>query len=115
MKRITESKLNKIISNNIEETVLRKQVRSIVAEEVARYVKTRLNEDTMADMRASVKAWLDGKQGDMVLFSQLAYYLWPDMDKDTARSLFSKKVAGKEGREFTDEEVTKLYQKKNSM
>ena len=47
--------------------------------------------------------------------AQLAYALWPDMDKDTARSLFAKKANGtpdNDGviRNFTDEEINTLYQ-----
>ena len=47
--------------------------------------------------------------------AQLAYTLWPDMDKDTARSLFSKMATGtpdNDGvvRHFSDEDVNTLYQ-----
>ena len=52
---------------------------------------------------------------DVVKNSQFAYKIWPDMDEDTARSLFSKKVNGEPDndgvvRKFTDEEISQLYE-----
>lgn len=46
-------------------------------------------------------------KADKYAHSTLSYRLYPDMDKDTARSYFSKKVRG--DREFDDEEIKKLY------
>ena len=64
--------------------------------------------------RYSVDRWLDSAQQ---LHSQLAYRLWPDMDKDEARSLFSKKYRGKDasGKEyaFDDDEINTLYNMKD--
>ncbi len=59
--------------------------------------------------RDSVLKWLDSAQE---LHSVLAYELWPDMDKDDARSLFSKKYNGEsQGKhyEFDPEEINTLY------
>ena len=47
--------------------------------------------------------------------AQLAYRLWPDMDKDTARSLFAKMANGtpdNDGvvRNFSEEDINTLYQ-----
>lgn len=42
-------------------------------------------------------------------WAPMAYRLWPDMSEDAARSWFSKKVAGKGGERFTDEEVSTLF------
>ena len=50
---ISESKLNNIISESIEYTVLRNQVREIVAEEVRRYVNSFINEEE--DDKSSTK------------------------------------------------------------
>lgn len=44
-RNISESKLNRIISESIEYTVLRNQVRQIVSEEVSRYVSSFINEE----------------------------------------------------------------------
>lgn len=58
----------------------------------------------------SVLKWLDTAQE---LHSVLAYELWPDMDEDTARSLFSKKYRGHDddgnSYHFDDEEINDLY------
>ena len=110
--------LDNIITESIKECTLRKQVRQIVSEEVKKYVQQRINEKkgegkVSVKMRATIKSWLTGKTGDNLLYSQLSYKLWPDMDKDTARSYFSKKASGK--REWTDEEILKLYQEMNKM
>lgn len=40
--------------------------------------------------------------------SQIAYKLWPDLDKDTARSKLSQKINAEKA--FTVEEVMKIYQ-----
>lgn len=54
--------------------------------------------------------WLDTAQE---LHSVLSYELWPDKDKDTARSEFSKKYRGHDddGKKyrFTEDEVNDLY------
>lgn len=47
-------------------------------------------------------------------WAPMAYELWPDMTEDAARSWFSKKVAGKGGEEFTDDEISALYQMLNN-
>ena len=64
--------------------------------------------------RQMVDRWLDSAQQ---LHSQLAYRLWPGMDKDEARSLFSKKYRGEdaEGKtySFNDKEIDTLYNMKD--
>lgn len=71
------------------------------------------DEDT-SSARYAVDRWLDSAQQ---LHSQLAYRLWPDMDKDEARSLFSKKYRGEDasGKEysFDEHEVETLYNMKD--
>lgn len=119
--------LNNIISEEISRCAIRKQVRAIVSEEVNRYINSLLREDeeksekkkgskVTDSMKAEVSAWLAGKSGDVLLYSQLAYMLFPsstDEEKAAARSLFSKKVKGT--RPWNDEETLKLYQAKNSI
>ena len=114
------NRLDNIITESIKECTIRKQVRQIVSEEVKKYVQYRLNEKKKESqskvtpkMRATIKSWLTGKTGDKLLYSQLSYMLWPDMGEDTARSYFSKKVSG--DREWTEEELMKLWQFKNKM
>ena len=118
--------LNSIISEEINRYALRQQVRKIVSEEVRRYIKNYVNEDkekkekskgskVTDSMRAEVNAWLNS--ADFVLDSQVSYALWGGADDDDAgaasRSKFAKKKSGK--RPWTDQEVLKLYQIKNSM
>ncbi len=130
--------LNSIISEEINRFTLRQQVRGIVSEEVNRYIGNLVNETSRSietdksnkrntrkdskkksnvtdSMRAEVNAWLNS--ADFVLDSQVAYALWGGADDDdkgaASRSLFAKKKSGK--RPWTDQEVLKLYQIKNSM
>ncbi len=113
--------LDKLISESIHKYTLRKQVRAIVSEEVKRYINSRINEKenkkgngkVSAKMRETIKSWLTGKTGDNLLYSQLSYTLWPDMSEDAARSYFSKKANGE--REWTEDEILKLYQIMNKM
>lgn len=112
------NRLDDIITESIKECTLRKQVRQIVSEEVAKYVQQKINEKkgegkVSTKMKNTIKSWLTGKTGDNLLYSQLSYKLWPDMDEDAARSYFSKKASGK--REWTDDEILKLYQEMNKM
>lgn len=44
----------------------------------------------------------------------LAYKLWPDMTEDAARSKFYKCMDGRDGFEFTKNEVAQLYQMLNN-
>lgn len=64
----------------------------------------------ISSKKDSVLKWLDTAQE---LHSVLAYELWPDMDEDTARSLFSKKYRGHDddgnSYHFDDEEINDLY------
>lgn len=50
---------------------------------------------------------LDRDDDDKFSHADLAYALWPDMDKDSARSYFSKCIKGK--RKFSNEDMTTLY------
>jgi hypothetical protein len=94
----------------IEENRKKQTFIKLVSEEVIR----RLNEDeNSSDMKrnAVMKALKDPKYNN----AQLAYSLWPDMDKDTARSLFAKMANGtpdNDGviRHFNDTDVNSLYQ-----
>lgn len=48
-------------------------------------------------------------------YAPIAYKLWPDMSEDAARSWFSKKVEGKSGESFTDEEISSIYNMLNNV
>lgn len=65
--------------------------------------------------RGAVMKWLDSAQE---LHSVLSYDLWPSLDKDSARSEFSKKYNGKDANgkryDFTDSEINTLYNMRDS-
>ena len=93
-----------------EKGIRRERVANAISENVMR----RLYEgEENSDMKrnAVMKALKDPKFNH----AQLAYSLWPDMDKDTARSLFAKMANGtpdNDGvvRNFSDEDINSLYQ-----
>ena len=98
------------VKRAIEENKMKRNFVKLVSEEVIR----RLNEDENSiDMkRNAVKSALKDPKYN---HAQLAYSLWPDMGKDTARSLFAKMANGtpdNDGvvRNFSDEDINALYQ-----
>lgn len=60
---------------------------------------------TMVKIRRKVREWLDNPE---IKDSSLAYKLYPSKDKDSVRSLFSKKKKG-EDHDFTNAEYVRLY------
>lgn len=72
------------------------------------------DDEGMKSKRESVMKWLDTAQE---LHSVLSYELWPELDKDTARSEFSKKYRGEDADgnsySFDDDDITKLYNMKD--
>lgn len=71
-------------------------------------------EEELGVKRSEVMKWLDSAQS---LHSVLAYKLWPDMDKDEARSLFSKKYRGEDAEgnsySFDVDDITTLFNMKD--
>ncbi len=106
VKQMIQECVQKVIYENIR----REHIVNAISENVMR----RLYEgEENSDMKrnAVMKALKDPKYNH----AQLAYSLWPDMDKDTARSLFAKMANGtpdNDGvvRNFSDEDVNSLYQ-----
>ena len=73
------------------------------------------NTEEDSEKRLLVMKWLDSEQDK---HSVLSYKLWPDKDKDQARSDFSKNWRGEDGTEhkkysFTPEEINRLYNLRN--
>ena len=114
--------IKSIIRESVEEITLRNHVRSIVSEEVHKlFEKKAINESEGEKDKSSAikrKAVMTMLKDDKYDHAYLAYQLWHPKDnneKDTYRSLFSKKATGKPDadgavRSFTDEEITKLYE-----
>ena len=113
-----KNEIKDMIRESLKHNALRKHIRSIVSEEVHRILKegsSNKDDDKVAIKRKSVMNML---KDDKYSHAYLAYKLWHPKDnkeKDTYRSLFSKKATGKPDndgivRSFTDEEITKLYE-----
>lgn len=125
---ISESKIRNIINEELRRFIIEKQQENFVRNRISTIVsetldemlsKRRINEESSdIDMkRQDVLNTLKRGGGDMYKNSTLAYNLWHPKnksEKDTCRSLFSKKVNGTPDddgvvRQFDDKEITKLY------
>lgn len=116
--KLIQEKIDKVVDQYIAEMKLRAVIREMISEKINRYLceddneKSKSSNDNMEIKRNTVTSLL---KNDVVKNSQFAYKIWPDMDEDTARSLFSKKVNGEPDndgvvRKFTDEEISQLYE-----
>lgn len=116
--KLIQEKIDKVVDQYIAEMKLRAVIREMISEKINRYLceddneKSKSSNDNMEIKRNTVTSLL---KKDVVKNSQFAYKIWPDMDEDTARSLFSKKVNGEPDndgvvRKFTDEEISQLYE-----
>lgn len=117
-KKVLEGKIEKIIREYIEENDFLEQLkakhRKGDKDEENKKTEWEANKENELEKSSSkrddVMKWLDSAQE---LHSVLSYDLWPDLDKDSARSEFSKKYNGEDasGKEydFTDGEINTLY------
>lgn len=118
-----KNEIKSIIRESLREMSLRNHVRKIVSEEVKRLFESKaINEAGEGDGEGNAnikrKAVMNLLKDDKYDHAYLAYQLWnpkDDNEKDTYRSLFSKKATGKPDndgavRSFTDDEITKLYE-----
>ena len=111
------NKAYKIIQECITEAVIKEiyknRIKKIIKEE---YAKLNEEDNQMGDMKRN--AVMNTLKDPKFNHAQLAYDLYHPKDqseKDTVRSLFSKKATGKPDndgavRSFSDEEINKLYQ-----
>lgn len=117
-KEMLKTKIKRMINESIEEAQTRAYVKSVVTETMKQMVKKKLNEAEDGNAMIKRKAVMNMLKDDKYDHAYLAYQLWhpkDDNEKDTYRSLFSKKATGKPDndgavRSFTDEEITKLYE-----
>lgn len=118
-----KNEIKSIIRESLREMSLRNHVRKIVSEEVNRLFESKaINEagegGGEGNSNIKRKAVMNLLKDDKYDHAYLAYQLWhpkDDNEKDTYRSLFSKKATGKPDndgavRSFTDDEITKLYE-----
>lgn len=114
-----KNEIKGFIRESLEKAELRNYVRGIVSEEIhSLFEKKAINEAGESNSSIKRKAVMNMLKDDKYDHAYLAYQLWHPKDnneKDTYRSLFSKKATGKPDndgavRSFTDEEITKLYE-----
>jgi hypothetical protein len=107
---LSRGEFDECLKRVINENVRKQKIVNRICENVMRKLYESDN-DTDMKRNAVMKALKDSKYNH----AQLAYKLWPDMDKNTARSLFAKMANGtpdNDGvvRHFNDEDVNSLYQ-----
>ena len=102
--------------NENQKKILKKTIKNIIHEMIEEngYFEAKQTQDDTegrndSQTRADVKKWVRSAiQKD----STLAYQLWPEKDKYTARSLFAKKAQGEDSNgnsyDFTEPEIVKL-------
>ena len=103
--------IDECVRTTLKNTIMEQRINNIVSDVIKHNLYESEDQNMEMQRNAVMKALKDPKYNH----AQLAYTLWPDMDKDTARSLFSKMATGtpdNDGvvRHFSDEDVNTLYQ-----
>ena len=103
--------IDECVRTTLKNTIMEQRINNIVSDVIKRNLYESEDQNTEMKRNAVMKALKDPKYNH----AQLAYTLWPDMDKDAARSLFSKMATGtpdNDGvvRHFNDEDINTLYQ-----
>lgn len=84
---------------------LYENIRKIVKEEFDKETEV---DNTIQGRKEFVMNALRNNDKDKYDHAYLSYKLWPSMDKDSARSYFSKCVRGE--RNFSDKDITSLFE-----
>lgn len=115
---LTESRLNKIISESIKRAILKE---GFFDSFPSMYEKEEKKDDDSSKEKEGNKASAKRRErvisrlkSDGVDVAQYAYRLWPDKDEDSARSYFYKCLDGKTNDtgdvyKFTSDEINRLY------
>lgn len=98
-KELLKENIKRMVRETLQEEVLRQHIRQMVKEE--------LENNGRQGQRQYVMKTLSDNNNDKYDHAHLAYELWPDMDRDTARSYFSKCVRGE--RNFTNDDIASLF------
>lgn len=106
--------INKYVQEEIRHKINKRSSKEIFMENGERAINEKKKSKKDQDRKTVLSLLKDKKYKN----SYLAYKLWHPKDKDekdTYRSLFSKKASGKPDangnvRQFTDAEITKLYE-----
>ena len=103
-KRLLENKLYKMIKESFFET----DQRNVEPHD------NRKNKEASENRTESVIKWLNSDQVDQ---AAIARALWPDVDEDAGRSLFSKKLRGHDADgksySFSSDEINTMYNMKD--
>lgn len=97
--------IKKIVNESINHILIERKknmIKQIIKEELINFI----NEEN--DNKQKKQSVISSLKKDGIKFSELAYRLWPDMPKDEARSLFSRKIKDTEWH-FSEEEINSLY------
>ena len=105
--------IQECITEAVKKEIFKNRIKKIIKEE---YAKLNEEGEQLGDIKR--KAVMNTLKDPKFNHAQLAYNLYHPKDqseKDTVRSLFSKKATGKPDndgavRNFSDEEINKLYQ-----
>ena len=105
--------IQEYITEAVKKEIFRNRIKKIIKEE---YAKLNEEGEQIGDMKR--KAVMNTLKDPKFNHAQLAYDLYHPKDqgeKDTVRSLFSKKASGKPDndgaiRSFSDDEINELYQ-----
>lgn len=116
--QILKESIKEIIREALQERKIRNHIRHIIKEEMNKIHHQKSLNEAEGNAMIKRKAVMNLLKNDKFDHAYLAYKLWKPKDeneKDTYRSLFSKKASGKPDndgaiRNFTDEEITKLYE-----
>lgn len=122
---IDRKAVEKLVSESLNNMILKKRVENLVRESLTGIIKNKLNEDSddkIGDNEndEKYKSVMSALQNIKYDRAQIAYDLWnigkdDKSGQDTARSLFSKMANGTPDddgvvRHFSSEEINKLYE-----
>ena len=98
--------IDECVRTTLKNTIMEQRINNIVSDVIKHNLYETEDQNTEMKRNAVMKALKDPKYNH----AQLAYTLWPDMDKDAARSLFSKMATGTPDNDcvvlhFNDEDV----------
>lgn len=103
--------VNKLMKNKV---VKKKILKYLTAHDAIQSLSDNLNGKTYDRMDNISKGAMrrdvtERLMDDKINWAPISYKLWPGMTEDAARSWFSKKVHGKDGESFSDEEISFIY------
>lgn len=118
MNKSEQQYIQRIINKCVQEEIRHKINKPLFKKNLMKNNEYAINEKKTSKKAQDRKTVLSLLKNKKYKNSYLAYKLWHPKDKDekdTYRSLFSKKASGKPDangnvRQFTDDEITKLYE-----